>query len=935
MMPPAPKSMFGREHEKRAIIATLLNKSGSPPHVAILGAGGIGKTTLALSVLHAPEVTAYYSHRYFISCEAALSVQTLLSELADALEISPASRDAKLFQTVCHALSLSPTLLCLDNFETPWLEAQPRKPIDDLLGHLNHLANLAIIITMRGTERPLNITWSKPLLEALQPLPFNETQHILENVAHNSLDAEDEYISKLVQVVEGVPLAATLLGHLLGDGLESPESLWNRWQAESTTIIKTDGSNRLSSLDVSIQLSLDCRYMKQCPDAIELLAMLALLPDGFPDSTSLKNDLIRHFPTKFAFSDALQTLKKVALAYIDQRTQTSRIRLLPPIRHFCHAKLPVHPDLVHAITTFYAHFIISNGDVNVPSHHTIVPQEFPNLQSLLISALQSQPSEIIFKAAIRYTEWTLFGGIPSQQVISIAIKQATSADIHADCWYWDGKLAIYNNNLKDAETAFSIALKLHEEADSVLGQAYDLQSLGQLQMRQNELEKAETSFNSALKLHQQANSILGQANDLQNLGQLQMHQNKLEKAEISFNSAFELHQQAHSVFGQANDLQKLGNLQLRHDQVEKAETSFISAFKLHQQVHSVLGQANDLQNLGELQMYYENELEKAEASLNSALKLHKQAHDVLGQAHDLQSLGELAIRRDELEKAETSFNSAFKLHQQAHDVLGQAYDLQNLGKLQMRRDELGKAESSFYSALKLHQQTHDVLGQANVFQSMCQLQMHQDELDKAEISFNAAFELHQQAHDVLGQANDLQNLGKLQICQDEPAKAEITFKAALELHKQTHSVLGQANDLWNIGKLQMCRNALEQAETLFYSALELYRQGHAVLGQANVFASLGELQVYQDELEKAEISFNSALKLHTQAHSVLGQANDLQSLGEVQMCLNELERAENSFNSALELYQQAHSVLGETQVLQNIGKLRIYYQSLSQKSWKK
>jgi predicted ATPase len=58
------------------------------PRIVILGAGGIGKTTLALSVMPAAEITERYAKRYFIICEAATTVDLLLSEMADVVGIT-------------------------------------------------------------------------------------------------------------------------------------------------------------------------------------------------------------------------------------------------------------------------------------------------------------------------------------------------------------------------------------------------------------------------------------------------------------------------------------------------------------------------------------------------------------------------------------------------------------------------------------------------------------------------------------------------------------------------------------------------------------------------------------------------------------------------------------------------------------------------------
>ena len=341
-MPPAPMAMFGRDDEKNAIIQTLL--TAEHPHIAILGLGGMGKTTLALSILHAPQIMNYYKNQYFISCQAAASVDLLLSELADVLEIPPANWDSKLYKKVLDTLNQPLTILCLDNFETIWIEVQPQQPVHDLLSQLNSLSNVSIPITMWGTERPRGITWSKPLFPELQPLQLKDIMQTLANAAAYETVALATYlqvsasICKLVQEVAGVPLAATLLGHLLQDGIETGESLWNKWQEEHTSMIKTDNSDCHYSLDVSIQLSINCWYMKEVPDAIQLLMVLACLPDGFLDSTQMKKDLQQHLPVEFALSEALQTLGRVALVYADERTQVPRIRLLSPIQHFCQAK---------------------------------------------------------------------------------------------------------------------------------------------------------------------------------------------------------------------------------------------------------------------------------------------------------------------------------------------------------------------------------------------------------------------------------------------------------------------------------------------------------------------------------------------------------------------------------------------------------------------
>ena len=434
--------------------------------------------------------------------------------------------------------------------------------MDDLLSQLNSLSNLSILVTMRGTEWPTGITWSKPLFPVLQPLQLDDSMQILTNAAAHenvTVTTSDEHICKLIQEVKGVPLTATLLGHLLRDGVETGESLWNRWQDEHTSMIKTDDNDRLYSLDVSIQLSMNCWYMNKVPDAKELLV------------------------------------------YVDQRTQIPRIRLLSPIQHFCQAKFRLSSELKVAITVFYANFIIAHNGYTIADNHVIVPPELANVEILLCMALQSNPSEIILKASIDYTNWIWYIGTQSKEgVILLATERATSTQILADCLCSAGKLFSHGNDLNQAEKSFKQAIELHQQARDVLGEANDLKNLGEVQMCRDELEEAEKSFKHAIELHQQAQDVLGEANGLQNLGEVQMCQDELEEAEKSFKHAIELHQQAHNVLGEANDYHVLAELRIKQHQFNAAETCLNRAFLLHKQAQDASGERWDLQLLDQL-----------------------------------------------------------------------------------------------------------------------------------------------------------------------------------------------------------------------------------------------------------------------------------------------------------------------------------------------
>jgi hypothetical protein len=87
--PPPPAIFFGRGHQLEAVVTCL---SSTPPgqsaNVAILGTGGVGKSSLALAILHDSDVVSLFEqHRYFVRCDTARSAEDLLAAIAKELGI--------------------------------------------------------------------------------------------------------------------------------------------------------------------------------------------------------------------------------------------------------------------------------------------------------------------------------------------------------------------------------------------------------------------------------------------------------------------------------------------------------------------------------------------------------------------------------------------------------------------------------------------------------------------------------------------------------------------------------------------------------------------------------------------------------------------------------------------------------------------------------
>ncbi|KAJ7687893.1 P-loop containing nucleoside triphosphate hydrolase protein [Mycena olivaceomarginata] len=301
MLPSEPKIFHGRESELSDILH-LFNTG--VPRIAILGTGGMGKTSLARAVLHHPDITArYVQNRFFVACNSATTKVELANLIGSHLGLKPGK---DLTQAVLqHFSNNPPSLLILDELETLWEPENSRVDIEELLSLLTGVEDL---ITMRGAEHPAKVQWTRPFLKVLQPLDQEAARCIFVDIADSAHSLEE--VDQILSLADNMPLAISLLAHLADT--EGCSSVLSRWEKEKTSLI-SEGFDKRSNLDLSISLSLLSPRIQSIPHSQDLLSLLSMLPDGLTDV-----DLIQ---SKLPLENMLQcktTLKSTALAYSDE-----------------------------------------------------------------------------------------------------------------------------------------------------------------------------------------------------------------------------------------------------------------------------------------------------------------------------------------------------------------------------------------------------------------------------------------------------------------------------------------------------------------------------------------------------------------------------------------------------------------------------------------
>ncbi|KAJ6547985.1 P-loop containing nucleoside triphosphate hydrolase protein, partial [Mycena vulgaris] len=373
-LPASPKIFHGRDSELNDIIDALLKDSA---RIAILGPGGMGKTTLAMATLHHAAVTEKYLLRHLISCESAHTSVDLMSIVGSHLGLEPSRQLSKAI--VQHFEKAGPCFLVLDNVETPWEPLESRPGVEEFMSLLAGIPTLAFLITMRGAERPAKIKWTRPFLLPLEPLEPSASRQIFADVADEPEIGEELVLDELLILSGSLPLAVSLMASIAS--FEGYTSTLSRWKVENTALL-SDGDDKQSNLEMSIILSLGSPRINSSPHARDLLSLLSILSDGITD----EDINVSKIPLP-DIASCRSSLIRCSLAYIDVQ---GRLKALTPIREYMRRVHPPSVPLFTPLRIYFQHLLMiwgTHNGLNLGNLGSKLVSHLGNIHDLMLQGL--------------------------------------------------------------------------------------------------------------------------------------------------------------------------------------------------------------------------------------------------------------------------------------------------------------------------------------------------------------------------------------------------------------------------------------------------------------------------------------------------------------------------------------------------------------------
>ncbi|KZO89988.1 TPR-like protein [Calocera viscosa TUFC12733] len=890
-IPPAPSLFFGRDAQVESIIQLLLRDTTC--RIPLLGAGGMGKTSVAAAVINNNRIKDKFGENIiFLSCENLTSAEGIIKALAACFGLRHAPRS--LSALLSHLSAPHCVLLVLDNLETV-LESADIHRVEGFLGAFAQVPGLSMMITMRGTIPPDGVVWEEQYCRPLDRLPLEAARQIWKSLARN----EDSKLDELLIRLDGLPLAIRLMASQAKLSEMTPIQLLSAYQKEATRLLKNRGAGRLKSLEVSIQLSLDCRVMTEEPNALQLLSILCLLPDGvppevLPEMMSSAMDIIITCAT---------ALLQVGLAFREQ----GRVRVLSPIRDFILWKYPPTGTLLGETGNYFGRLISDYEDrPSFPKQQVeAISAEFGNLSSILIhfwktpeiskdveSLLWVTSQMAIFSDRTSYGDCVPLLAVAKESLEAIGNRPGTG-QVARNL----GIMLYLQSRHEEASERLSEARMIFEEVGDPPGVAQCMRSLGDVLYHQERYEEAAEKLGDAKATFEAINQPLGAAQCTQTLGNVLIAQSRYEEGAERLKEAKVAFEAIGNHLGAAQCTQSLGNVLShlsRHKEAAEKLQEAKAAFDIN---GNRIGAAQCTRSLGNL-LYLQSRYEEAADMLRKAKAAFEALGDRPGMAQCAQRLGDVLSNHGRYEEAAKELSEAKAAFGTIENRLGAAQTLRSLGTLMCMQNRYDDARGYLREAKTVFEAIGDPLGTAQCTERLGHVLSSQSRYEEAAEKFREAKALYDVIRHPLGMAQGTQSLGDVLLDQGlyEDAMEELRkAKAAFEV---VGDRLGQAGCTRSIGAALRRQGNFHEAAHMLNQAKEMFESIGDRRGAAHCNRWLGDVLCSEQRYEAAAERLTEANAVFESIGDRHGEAQCLKSMGDVLCAEQRNQEAEGKLQEA-------------------------------------
>ena len=444
------------------MVKKIIGLASTLTPIALIGPGGIGKTSIALTVLHNDRIKEQFGeNRRFIRCDQFLpSRPNFLSRLSAVVGAGVENPDD--LTPLRPFLSSKRILIVLDNAESI-LDPQGTsgKEIYGVVEELSQFDNVFLVITSRITTVP-------PDCEIIQvpTLTMESSRSAFRRIYKH--DERPELVDRILRQLDFHPLSVTLLATVARQNDWDNDRLAREWERRQTGVLRTDHNN---SLAATIELSLTSPMFEALgPNARDLLGVIAFYPQGINE-----NNIDWLFTSVPNANTMLDKFCVLSLTY----RSNGHVTMLAPLRdHLSPADVMSSPLLCTTKDLYFTRLLI-NLDPTHPGFKEArwITSEDVNVEHLLDTLTSDVATDDAWDASgcfMRHLYWHK----PRQTVLGSKIEQLP--DDHCSkpqCLFELSQLFQTAGNYEEQKRLLSHALNIFRRRGNDISIAITLRSI--------------------------------------------------------------------------------------------------------------------------------------------------------------------------------------------------------------------------------------------------------------------------------------------------------------------------------------------------------------------------------------------------------------------------------------------------------------------------
>ena len=598
MPPPPPRACFGRDE----LLETVVGFAENLEPVALIGAGGIGKTSIALKVLHHHRIkNRFGANRRFIRCDRfPASRAHLLNRLSKV--IGAGIENPEDLTPLRPFLSSREMILFLDNAESILDPAGPNaREIYIIVEELTRFDNICLGITSRISTVPPHC--KRPIIPTLS---MESACDIFYGIYNNG--GRSDIIGDLLKRLDFHALSITLLATVASYSMWDYDRLAKEWETQRAQVLRADHSD---SLAATIELSLASETFrnltpspspspspsrtprkrftpsifrkpishssiphKSTPSARELLEVVAFFPQGINE-----NNLDWLLPT---VPDRKSVLDKFCILSLTHRSN-GFITMLAPIRDYLGPRDPKSSPLLRATKDCYIGRLSVDLNPGLPGFEEAqwIASEDVNIEHLLDIFTSIDPNAADIWDACFYFMQHLYWHKPRQTVLKPKIEDLS--DDHPSkpkCLSRLSWLSAAVGNFAERKRLLTRVLNLEKQRGDQPSIAQALRHLSDVNRILGLAEEGIRQSEEALEILKQMGDTGGQAICLGDLAWSLFDDGQLNAAENAAFRAIDLAQEKGQEYLICQSHRLLGKIHDSKGEKEKAIHHFHTALEI-------------------------------------------------------------------------------------------------------------------------------------------------------------------------------------------------------------------------------------------------------------------------------------------------------------------------------------------------------------------